>query len=154
MTTDGGPVAATIVRCPDCGHRNRVPAAAPGAPRCGHCHHPLPWITEAGDDGFAPIAEGASIPVLVDFWAPWCGPCRVVSPALTQLAEELRGRVKLVKVNVDEAPGLQRRFGIQSIPTLMVIRQGEVIARQSGAAPAAALRSWLEQALAAPAQRA
>src|SRR5580698_2001447 len=147
-------MSGEITRCPGCGRRNRVPADAAGTTRCGSCHELLPWIVDADDASFAAAAEDASIPVLVDFWAPWCGPCRVVSPALTQLAEELRGRVKLVKVNMDEAPGLQRRFGIQSIPTLMVIRQGEVIARQSGAAPAAALRSWLEQALAAAAQRA
>ena len=142
-----------ITKCPDCGRRNRVPAAtATGTPRCGHCHKPLPWIVDAGDDTFAQIAEQAAVPVLVDFWAPWCGPCRMVSPALTQLATEQPGRVKLVKVNVDEAPRLQQRFGVQSIPTLMVIRNGEVIARQAGAAPVTALRSWLEKSLAPAAQ--
>jgi thioredoxin 2 len=136
-----------VVRCENCGRRNRVPAAATGIPRCGNCHKPLPWIVDAGDEDFAEVAERASVPVLVDLWAPWCGPCRMVSPALAQLAGEMAGQVKLVKVNVDEAPKLQQRFGVQAIPTLMVLRNGQVVARQAGAAPAAALRAWLEQAL-------
>jgi thioredoxin 2 len=136
-----------VVRCENCGRRNRVPAAATGTPRCGNCHQPLPWIVDAGDDDFGEVAEQASVPVLVDLWAPWCGPCRMVSPALAQLAGEMAGRLKLVKVNVDEAPKLQQRYGVQAIPTLMVLRKGQVIARQAGAAPAPALRAWLEQAL-------
>ena len=136
-----------VVRCENCGRRNRVPAAATGIPRCGNCHQPLPWIVDAGDEDFAEVAERASVPVLVDLWAPWCGPCRMVSPALAQLAGEMAGRVKLVKVNVDQAPKLQQRFGVQAIPTLMVLRNGQEIARQAGAAPAPALRAWLEQAL-------
>jgi thioredoxin 2 len=136
-----------VVRCENCGRRNRVPPAATGTPRCGDCHQPLPWIVDAGDEDFAEVAERASVPVLVDLWAPWCGPCRMVSPALAQLAGEMAGRVKLVKVNVDQAPKLQQRFGVQAIPTLMVLRDGQVKARQAGAAPAPALRAWLEQAL-------
>ena len=136
-----------LVKCPNCGRRNRVPAAAAGTPHCGNCHKPLPWIVDAGDDDFAEVAERASVPALIDLWAPWCGPCRMVSPALEQLAAEMAGRLKLVKVNVDESPKLQQRFGVQAIPTLLVLRGGAVAARQTGAAPAAALRSWLEQAL-------
>jgi thioredoxin 2 len=136
-----------VVSCENCGRRNRVPAAATGIPRCGNCHKPLPWIVDAGDEDFAEVAERASVPVLVDLWAPWCGPCRMVSPALAQLAGEMAGRVKLVKVNVDQAPKLQQRYGVQAIPTLMVLRNGQVAARQAGAAPAPALRAWLEQAL-------
>ena len=138
-----------IVRCPNRGRRNRVPAAASGVPRCGNCHKPLPWIVDAGDDTFAKTAERASVPVVVDLWAPWCGPCRMVSPALAQVAMDMAGRLKLVKVNVDDSPRLQQRFGVQSIPTLLVIREGKVTSCQVGAAPAAALRSWVEQALAA-----
>ncbi len=127
-----------------------MPAMASGIPHCGHCHQPLPWMADAGDATFADIAEQAPVPVLVDFWAPWCGPCRMVSPALEQLATQLAGRLKLVKVNVDESPRLQQRFAVQAIPTLMVMRGGQVIARQAGAAPASALRGWLEEALTAP----
>jgi thioredoxin 2 len=133
-----------LVRCPNCGRTNRVPGAAAGTPRCGNCHQPLPWIVDAGDDTFAEIAEAASVPVVVDMWAPWCGPCRMVSPALAQVATELAGRVKLVKVNVDDSPKLQQRFGVQAIPTLMVLRRGQVAARRAGAAPAADLRTWVE----------
>src|SRR5262252_7724252 len=98
-----------LIRCGHCGRNNRVPAAASGIPRCGNCHEPLPWIADSGDATFAEVVEQAALPVLVDFWAPWCGPCRMVSPALEQLATEHAGKLKLVKVNVDAAPELQRR---------------------------------------------
>ncbi len=143
-------MADDLVRCPNCGRRNRVPAASSGTPRCGNCHRPLPWIVTAGEDGFADVAEKASVPVLVDLWAPWCGPCRMVSPALEQLATEKAGEIKLVKVNVDESPALQRRFGVQSIPTMLLLRDGQVVARQVGAVPLEALRSWVESSLATP----
>ena len=139
---------AEITTCPNCGRRNRVPAAATGFPRCGNCHQPLPWIADAADDTFAEVAEAAPVPVVVDLWAPWCGPCRMVSPALAQVAADLAGQVKLVKVNVDESPKIQQRFGVQAIPTLMVLRHGQVAARRAGAAPAADLRKWVETAIA------
>lgn len=120
------------VTCPHCGKRNRVPAAADGVPKCGNCHHPLPWIADAGDDDFAEVAERASLPVLVDLWATWCGPCRMVSPVLEQLATERAGQIKLVKVDVDRAPVLSQRFEVRAVPTLMMLRGGEVIARQAG----------------------
>lgn len=87
-------------------------------------------------------------PVVVDFWAPWCGPCRMVSPELEKLAAERAGRLKLVKVNADEAPRLSQRFEVQAIPTLLVLRDGKVLAKQVGAAPARVLRTWLDHALA------
>ena len=146
--SDHGGVAAAIVPCVSCGKRNRVPAAASGAPRCAECKTPLPWVADAGDENFGSVAECAPIPVLVDLWAPWCGPCRLVSPALESLARQYAGRVKLVKVNVDEAPRTSQRFDVQGIPTLLVLRGGKVVSRQTGAAPEAALRGWLDRALA------
>ncbi|SDZ34580.1 thioredoxin 2 [Amycolatopsis xylanica] len=148
MSTTTG--TAGVVVCAHCGHKNRVPAAAAGTPKCGHCHEPLPWIVDAGDHDFAEVAERATMPVLVDLWATWCGPCRQVSPALAQLAKERAGKVKLVKVDVDQAPRLSQRFDVKAVPTLMVLRDGEVVARQPGAAPVHVLREWLDQALARP----
>jgi thioredoxin 2 len=137
----------TVVVCPRCGKKNRVPAAASGKPQCANCHAPLPWLADAGDDDFGEIVDAASVPVLVDLWAPWCGPCRMVSPALERLANEYAGRVKLVKVNIDSAPKLAQRFEVQSIPMLLLVDRGDVVARQIGAAPESALRVWLDDAL-------
>ncbi len=137
-----------IVTCEQCGGKNRVPASASGVPNCGKCRTPLPWVTEAGDDDFDEIALGAKVPVLVDLWAEWCPPCRMVSPVLDQLAREMAGQLKLVKVDVDQAPALARRFDARSIPTLLMIAGGEVVSRQVGAAPAHALKSWVDAALA------
>ncbi|HEX7203332.1 thioredoxin [Arthrobacter sp. P2b] len=137
----------TLIACPACGKTNRIPAQAAGQPRCGNCKAGLPWIVNAGDADFGAVAERSPVPVLVDFWADWCGPCRMVSPVLDKLARERPGRIKLVKVDVDKAPGLSRRFDVQAIPTLMVLVDGRVAARQAGAAPADVLRSWLDGAL-------
>jgi thioredoxin 2 len=136
-----------VVECPNCNRKNRVPAAADGTPRCGNCHQPLPWVVDAADDDFVDVAERARPMVLVDLWATWCGPCRQVSPALEQVARELAGKVKLVKVDVDKAPKLSERFSVQAVPTLLLMRDGQVKARQSGAAPARVLREWVDKAL-------
>ena len=135
------------VKCPNCGKVNKVPAAGAGTPRCGNCHEPVPWIASAGDDDFAEVAEKSSVPVLVDLWATWCGPCRMVSPALEQLARERAGQIKLVKTDVDAAPRTAERFTVRAVPTLLVLDRGEVLARQAGAAPVPQLRAWLDQAL-------
>jgi len=137
----------TIVVCPTCGSKNRVPAARDGVPKCGKCGSPLPWVVDATDESFVDVAEKATIPVLVDLWAPWCGPCRMVSPALEALARSEAGRFKLVKVDVDRSPALAQRFEVQGIPTLIVLHGGQVVARQTGAAGEAALRAWLDGAL-------
>jgi thioredoxin 2 len=146
---DNEAMTGGLVRCAHCGQTNRVPAAAAGTPRCGKCHEALPWIADADDATFGEVAEAAKIPVVVDLWAPWCGPCRMVSPALEQLARDLAGKVKLVKVNVDTSPQVSQRFAVQAIPTLLVLRRGQVAARQTGAVPLAALRTWVDNALAA-----
>jgi thioredoxin 2 len=138
----------TTVTCPNCGRANRIPVATEGRPKCGHCKQPLPWIVDAGDDDFAEIADNATQPVLVDLWATWCGPCRMVSPALEQVARDLAGRIKLVKVDVDKSPQVSRRFEVQAVPTLLVLDRGKTVARQAGAAPAHVLRPWVEETIA------
>jgi thioredoxin 2 len=145
--------STSTVACPNCGRRNRVPAVGESVPKCGNCHQPLPWIAEAGDDDFGEVAERAPMPVLVDLWASWCGPCRMVSPVLERLATERAGTLKLVKVDVDSAPRLSQRFAVRAVPTLLLLRDGEVLAQQAGAAPEPALRRWVDGALAGRSER-
>jgi thioredoxin 2 len=140
-------VCENVLTCRVCGRKNRVPAAGHGSPRCGQCGSPLPWIADADDDSFANVVEGSSIPALVDLWAPWCGPCRLVSPLLERLAEEMAGRLKLVKVNVDESPRVARRLAVQGIPSMLIMGGQREIARKAGAAPEHVLRSWIEAAM-------
>jgi thioredoxin 2 len=142
---------ADIVTSPNCGKRNRVPAVARGVPRCANCHTALPWLTSAGDGDFEEVAGRSTLPVLVDLWAPWCGPCRVVEPGVERAAGSLAGRLKVVKVNVDEAPRTAERLGVQGIPTLVPLRDGREVARQVGAVPPPALLRWAEEAIAEPA---
>jgi thioredoxin 2 len=137
---------ASIVRCPHCNKANRVRPTPQGTPRCGSCHQPLPWLVAATAATFDEELR-ASVPVLVDLWAPWCRPCRMMAPALEQLARERAGRLKVVKLNVDEAPAVARRFKVQSIPLLVLTRQGHEFARLTGAAPLARLQSWLNSEL-------
>lgn len=141
-------MSSQTAACATCGRVNRVPAQGEGIPRCGNCHAALPWITEAGDDDFAEVAQRASLPVLVDLWAAWCGPCWQVSPVLDRVAAEMAGRLKLVKVDIDANPALARRLDVQAVPTLLLLDEGKVIARRSGAAPAPVLRSWVKESTA------
>ena len=141
---------AAIVVCPNCGKKNRTPAVAEGAPKCGNCHQPLPWIVDADASEFEGAIH-ASVPVLVDFWAPWCGPCRMVSPVVEAQGRERAGQFKVVKLNVDEAPDIAARYQAQSIPLLVLVRDGDVVDRQIGAVPPAQLRSWLDRHMAAAA---
>jgi thioredoxin 2 len=139
----GADTAASVVACAACGRRNRVAAVAAGSPRCAQCKRPLPWVADALDATFAEVAERSTIPVVVDIWAPWCGPCRAVGPVLEDLAREFAGRCKLVKINADAAPGTARRLGAQAIPTIVLLDGGREVARQVGAAPAHQMREWL-----------
>jgi thioredoxin 2 len=124
----------SILTCASCGAKNRIRPKERGTPHCGKCGNALPWLVEATDATFEPEAN-ASVAVLVDLWAPWCGPCRFVSPVLEALAKEYAGRLKVVKVNVDDNPALASRFDARSIPTLVVLRHGRVVDRIVGAMP-------------------
>lgn len=125
---------ATVLTCPACGKKNRIRPSAQGAPHCGSCGKPLPWVVDATDETFNVEAD-ASVAVLVDLWAPWCGPCRYVSPMLEELARDYAGRLKVVKVNVDQNPQLSAAFQARSIPTMIVIRDGRMVDRVVGAVP-------------------
>jgi thioredoxin 2 len=143
-------MAASIVTCPNCGKRNRVVPQAHGVPRCANCHNLLPWLVDAGaDDLDAELA--ASVPVLVDLWAPWCGPCKMIEPVLRDLARTRAGELKVVRVNVDDEPAIAERFQVRGIPLLVLTRDGREVDRLTGAAPRPQLEGWLQERLAAQA---
>jgi thioredoxin 2 len=144
------------IPCSSCGASNRVPREklAQGLrPKCGRCKQPLPEATAAPlvvtDATFVAQVERSTLPVLVDAWAAWCGPCRTIAPAIDELASELAGRVRVAKLNVDENPATANRFDIRSIPTLLVIAGGREVDRIVGAQPKEAIRARLERVLAA-----
>jgi thioredoxin 2 len=140
----------TTITCPNCSTRNRVRPIARGVPRCSACHRNLPWIVAPDADGFDEEVA-ASVPVLADLWAPWCSPCRIVSPIVDSMAHEYAGRLKVVKVEIDRAYAVAERFGVESIPLLLVLRDGREVDRITGAVPAATLRAVLERHVAAEA---
>jgi thioredoxin 2 len=132
-----------LAECPGCGARNRLGAPPPGSvPRCGKCKAALPWLVTGSDASLRSDLDAAT-PVLVDFWAPWCGPCRVVAPTLEALAREWAGRLKVVKLNIDENPQTAAHYRVQSIPTLMLFRDGQPVETVVGALPRAALAQRL-----------
>ena len=99
------------------------------------------------DDSFKDDVLSATVPVVVDFWAEWCGPCKMIGPTLEEIAKELEGKVKIVKVNVDENPGIAGQLGIRSIPTLMLYKDGKVASQKVGAAPKGELKKWIDAAI-------
>jgi thioredoxin 2 len=134
---------AEVVPCPSCQRKNRVPATSTGKPRCAVCRADLPWLVDADDDSFD-SAVSASVPVVVDLWAPWCAPCRMVAPVLEALARDRAGRIKVVKVDVDRSPAVAARYSAHSIPTLLLFDRGRLADRRAGALSAVALRDWLD----------
>lgn len=136
-----------LIACPHCQTLNRVPDERLAEdPSCGRCKAALlPGApVELDDAGFAAVVERTELPVLVDFWAPWCGPCRTMAPQFEAAARELKGRVLCVKVNSDDSPRTSVRFRIRSIPTLLLLHKGEEVKRTSGAMPARELVRWVQ----------
>ncbi|MDH4171907.1 MAG: thioredoxin [Acidimicrobiia bacterium] len=132
-------MADPVATCSSCGTRNRVPQVSSGRPRCAECQADLPWLVEAGDDDFERAVDTRRL-VLVDLWAPWCGPCRMVAPILEIMAAEFAGRLKVVKVNVDESPRTAQRYQAMSIPMLLFLRDGDLVDTIVGAQPEPTMR--------------
>ena len=140
-----------LLSCPKCGRRNRMRYEGLGKVfRCGQCQCELEPIGEPidvhNDIAFDALVSHTALPVLVDFWAPWCGPCKMVAPEVRKVARETAGRLIVGKVNTEEVQSLARRYRITAIPTMVLFRNGVEVARQSGAMPAPQIRRFIEQA--------
>ena len=140
-----------MIRCPACGATNRIPSEkiVQGLePVCGRCKTPLPVSARpvtVTDATFATDVERSPLPVLVDAWAPWCGPCRMIAPVIDELAGQMAGRVRFAKVNVDENPATASRFNVRSIPTLLVLKGGREVDRIVGVEPKSEIARRLAQ---------
>ena len=143
-----------LIRCPACGTANRLPLEKLRlglVARCGRCKVPIPVSTKplvVTDATFAADVDRSPLPVLVDLWAPWCGPCRMVAPVLEELAGEMAGRLLVAKLNVDENPATAARFGVSSIPTLLLLKAGREIDRIVGAQPKPEIARRVDRAIA------
>jgi thioredoxin 2 len=138
--------ATATVACPFCGTLNRVDMArVDDRPKCGHCSRPilLDRPIAVSDETFERITSDTTVPVLVDFYADWCGPCKAMAPVLDDLAHKHRGQVLVVKLDTDKNPGTGMRFGIRGIPTLILFRQGKEVGRRVGAVPPAEIETLL-----------
>jgi thioredoxin 2 len=144
---------AQIIVCPNCGAKNRVDPQRMeqgAAPLCGRCKHSLlesGGPVEVTDETFATEVENWPVPVLVDMWAPWCGPCRMLAPTIDQVARELAGRVKVAKLNVDENPHTAGRFNISGIPAMLIFKNGREVDRIVGMAPKPQITQRLQRFL-------
>jgi thioredoxin 2 len=157
-TTFGLDERGVIVACAACGRKNRLSYARLGdAVQCGDCKQPIKAPAEPievhSSSDFDRLIANSSLPVVVDYWAPWCGPCRMVAPELQKVAARQAGQAIVVKVNTDELSDLGQRFGIRSIPTLAVFAGGKEIAREAGARPAPEIEAFISRARAATTAR-
>jgi thioredoxin 2 len=137
-----------IRSCPHCGARNRIPAARlADTGRCGKCKDALPPLAEPVDVAdaatFDDIVRGATVPVVVDFWADWCGPCKMVAPEVKRAAADLSSRAVVLKVDTERVPELAARYQVRSIPNFVVFKNGAPIAQRAGALDARALTAWV-----------